>query len=163
MAPTNVVPLLFLGLIVWRVYRRIRRSVGRQPVRRGRLITAIVIYSVVSVLLAVGSIGHPKVLAGLGGGLLVGVPVGLVALRLTRFETAPDGRFYTPHPYIGISIAAVLVIRVFYRFSIFFADPSQLRNPPQMAQSALTYSLFGLLAGYYITFYAGVLIRSGKA
>jgi hypothetical protein len=163
MAPTNVVPLLFLGLIVWRVYRRIRRSIGRQPVRRKRLITGIVIYSVFSVLLSLGGIVHPKLLLGLGGGLLVGVPVALVSLHLTHFETAPDGQFYTPHPYIGLSIAALLVVRLFYRVITVLGNPPQARNPAQMQQSALTFALFGLLAGYYIAYYAGVLARSQKA
>jgi hypothetical protein len=159
MAPTNVVPLAFAGLIIWRLYRRVRRSVGRQPVRRNRLTLGIVIYSAFSVLLALGAMLRPKVLAGLGGGLVVGVPLALVALHLTRFETAPEGKFYTPNPYIGVSIAALLVIRVFYRFTQFYGNSSAMQNP-QVMESPMTFTLFGLLAGYYIAYYAGVLIRS---
>jgi hypothetical protein len=161
-APTNVVPLVFVGLIVWRVYRRIRRSIGRQPVRTKRLTTGIVIYSVLCLLLGLGAIPHPKVLEGLGAGLLVGVPLGLIALRFTRFETTPEGRFYMSHPYIGIAIAALLVVRVFYRLTVLFGNSSQAQTPAATMQSPLTFSLFGLLAGYYITFYAGVLMRSRK-
>jgi hypothetical protein len=83
-------------------------------------------------------------------------------LRLTRFEVAPEGAFYTPNPYIGASIASVLVVRLFYRFTVIFANGSQSQNSPQMWQSPLTFSLFGLLAGYYIAYNAGLLIRSGK-
>jgi hypothetical protein len=162
MAPPNLVPLVFVGLIVWRVYRRLRRSIGRQPVRTKRLITGIVIYSVFCVLLAFGAMQHPKALAGLGGGLLLGVPLALVGLRFTRFETTPEGRFYTSHPYIGITIAAVLVVRMFYRLTELFGSRSQFQRPPVMMQSALTLSLFGLLAGYYIAYNAGVLISSRK-
>jgi hypothetical protein len=162
MAPPNLVPLVFLGLIGWRIYRRVRRSIGRQPVRRKRLIAGIVIYSVLCVLLALVAMGHPKVLAGLGGGLLVGVPLGLLALRFTRFETTPEGRFYTSHPYIGITIAAVLVVRMFYRLTTLFGNPSQLQRQPVLMQSPLTLSLFGLLAGYYIAYNSGVLVRSDK-
>jgi hypothetical protein len=157
MAPPNVVPLVFLGLIGWRMYLRIRRSIGRQPVRPKRLITGIVVYSVLSVLLALGAMFHPRALAGLGGGLLVGVPLGLVGLRLTRFETVPEGRFYTTHPYIGIGIAALLVIRLFYRLTTLVGNPSQFQKAPVLMQSALTFSLFGLLAGYYIAYNTGVL------
>jgi hypothetical protein len=162
MAPPNVVPLVFMGLIGWRVYRRVRRSIGRQPVRTKRLTTGIIIYSVICIMLAVGAMQHPKVLAGLGGGLLLGVPLGLGALRFTRFENTPEGRFYTSHPYIGISIAAVLVIRMFYRMTLFFGSTQHVQASTTMMQSPLTFSLFGLLAGYYITFYIGVMMRSGK-
>jgi cytochrome b561 len=164
MAPTPnlVVPLAFAALIVWRVYRRVRRSVGRQPLRRKRSTATIVIYSVILVLLVVGAMANLKVLAGLAAGLVVGVPLALAGLHLTRFETAPEGVFYIPNPYIGVSIAAVLVIRVFYRFTVIFANGPPRQNP-QMFQSPLTFSLFGLLAGYYIAYNAGLLIRGGKA
>ncbi len=163
MTPNTVLPLVFVGLVIWRVYRRVRRSIGRQRVQPKRLITGIVIYSVICVLLALGAVQHPNLLAGLGGGLVLGAPLALIGLRFTRFENAPDGRYYISHPYIGITIAAVLVVRVFYRLSAFFGSPSQMQGPPQMMQSALTLSLLGLLAGYYIAFYAGVLVRSRAA
>jgi hypothetical protein len=163
MAPPNVVPLVFVGLIGWRVYRRVRRSIGRQPVRPKRLTAGIIIYSVICLLLVAGAMQHPKVLAGLGGGLILGIPLGLAALRFTRFENTPEGRFYTSHPYIGISIAALLIVRMFYRMTAFFGTTQPVQASPAMMQSPLTFSLFGLLAGYYITFYVGVLIRSGKA
>jgi hypothetical protein len=162
MAPTNLVPLVFVGLIVWRVYRRVRRSIGKQPLRTKRLTTGIVIYSVLCLLLGMGAIQHPKVLEGMGGGLLVGVPLGLIALRFTSFETTAEGRFYTSHRYIGIAIAALLVVRLFYRLTVLFGNSSQAQMPAATMQSPLTFSIFGLLAGYYITFSAGVLMRSRK-
>jgi hypothetical protein len=158
----NYFPLIFVAVIGWRVYRRIRRSIGRQPVRRNRMITGIVIYSVLTVLVALLGIQHPMVIAGLGGGLVVGVPLGLVGLHFTKFENTPQGRFYTSHPYIGVSIAALLVVRMFYRMSMLMGGQSQAQSNPAALQSPLTFSIFGLLAGYYITFYAGVLIRSAK-
>ncbi len=162
MAPNSVLPLVFVALIIWRVYRRVRRTIGRQRVRPQRLITAIVIYSVLCLLLAFGAVHYPKVLAGFGGGLLLGIPLAFIGLHFTQFENAPDGRYYTSHPYIGITIAAVLVVRVFYRMTALFGSQSQIQRPPDMFQSPLTFSLFGLLAGYFITFYAGVLVRSRK-
>ncbi|HUD45900.1 MAG TPA: hypothetical protein VMR33_03665 [Candidatus Baltobacteraceae bacterium] len=162
MAPPAVLPLVFVALIIWRVYRRVRRSIGRQRVQPKRLTAGIVIYSVICVLIALAALAHPRVLAGLGAGLLLGVPLGLVALRFTRFETTREGRFYTAHPYIGISIAALLVVRVFYRMTTILGTAAQTQKPPMMMQSPLTLSLLGLLAGYYITYYTGVLVNSPK-
>ena len=75
--PSNVVvPLVFLGLIVWRVYRRIRRSIGRQPVRRKRLTTGIILYSVISVVLAVTAHRLSQRAGGPGRGIAGGGSAG---------------------------------------------------------------------------------------
>jgi hypothetical protein len=162
-AQPNYVPFLFLAFIGWRMYVRIRRTIGRQPVRPKRMITGIVIYSILFLLLSLAGIQYPKILLGMGGGLLLGVPLAFVGLHFTRFENTPQGRFYTSHPYIGISIAALLVIRMFYRMTIIMGASPEARTSQAMMQSPLTFSLFGLLAGYYIAFYAGVLYRSGRS
>jgi cytochrome b561 len=105
---------------------------------------------------------HPLVLAGMGGGLVLGSVVGLVGLHFTEFEATPQGRYYKSHPYIGISIAALLVIRMAYRMTALTGNSPQAPTNPAAMQSPLTLAIFGLLAGYYITFYAGVLVRSDK-
>ena len=161
-APPNYFPLIFVALVGWRVYRRIQRSVGRQLVRRNRLIFGIVLYCVLCGVFAFLGIAHPMVLAGMGGGLAVGSIVGFVGLHFTTFEATPEGRFYKSHPYIGISIAALLVIRMAYRMTALMGNSAQAPTNPAAMQSPLTFAIFGLLAGYYITFYAGVLVRSGK-
>ena len=164
-ASTNIVPLLLVAFIVWRVVMRVRRNVGKQPVQTKRLVARIVIYSVLCVLLGLVAMNHPKVLAALGGGLVVGIPVALVGLRLTRFETTPAGKFYTPNAYIGVTISLLFIIRLFYRLSTVVTASSQLqghRQPPQLMQSPLTYFFFGILAGYYIAYFAGILIECNK-
>lgn len=167
-APTKIIPLLFVALIVWRVLTRVRRSVGRQPVRTTRLVTRIVIYSVLCVFLGFVAMNHPKVLAALGGGLVVGIPIALIGLRLTRYETTPAGRFYTPNAYIGVTISLIFIGRLFYRLSTVYTTASQLQSSsqspqhPQLMQSPLTYFFFGILAGYYIAYFAGILIACNK-
>ena len=161
-ASPNYFPLVVLALVGWRIYRRIQRTVGRQLVRRGRLIFGIVLYAVLCGLFAFLGIAHPVVLAGMGAGIVLGVIVGFVALHFTAFEATPEGRFYKSHPYIGISIAALLVIRMAYRMTALTNNAPQAPPNPAAMTSPLTFAIFGLLAGYYITFYAGVLIRSDK-
>jgi hypothetical protein len=161
-APPNYFPLIFVALVGWRVYRRIQRTVGRQLVKRGRMIFGITLYAVLCAFFGFLGISHPMVLAGMGGGLVVGAVVGFVGLHFTTFEATPEGRYYKSHPYIGISIAALLVIRMGYRMMSFMGNSAPSQPNPAAMQSPLTYAIFGLLAGYYITFYTGVLIRSDK-
>jgi hypothetical protein len=161
-ASPNYFPLVIVALVGWRMYRRIQRTIGRQLVRRGRLIFGIVLYAVLCALFGFLGLAHPVVLEGLAGGLVLGAIVGLVGLHFTQFEASSEGRYYKSHPYIGISIAALLVIRMAYRLTAIMGNSPQASQSPAAMQSPLTFAIFGLLAGYYIAFYAGVLIRSDK-
>ena len=58
------------------------------------------------------TVGRLAVIGGLAGGLALGVPLGLYGLHLTRFETTPEGRFYTPNPYMGVGLSMLLAGRV---------------------------------------------------
>jgi hypothetical protein len=162
-ASTNFVPFIIVAFILWRVFYRVRRSVGRQTVQRKRLNVRIIIYSLLCGFLILDTMAHPKTVAGLTGGLLLGVPLGLLGLRLTRFETTPEGCFYTPNPYLGVTITILFIVRLFYRLTEVFVVSSRAHQRPVLTQTPLTLSLFGLLAGYYIAYYMGVLQRSRHA
>jgi len=78
MTPTarTIGPILFAAFLAWRVYVRFGRSVGRQPLEPGRLITRIVVFSAISVTIALGLLSSPGMLPYFGGGLLLGVTAG---------------------------------------------------------------------------------------
>ncbi|MDB6094494.1 MAG: hypothetical protein JWM32_2056 [Verrucomicrobia bacterium] len=160
----SLVPALVLPFIAWRIYRRFHRNVGKQPLHRGRLITGIVVFGLISALLVAASIFTPHVLAGFGGGLALGLPLAWLGLKLTRFETDASGRhFYTPNTYIGIGLTLLLAGRVVYRLLVLYDNSRALTStPPNFMQSPLTMVIIGLTAGYYITFNSGVLIKAGK-
>jgi hypothetical protein len=151
--------ILFGGLIVWSLYRRVRRNIGRQPLHPRRAITSIVILSLVSVLIAGLSLQNPGLLLGLGGGLLLGALLGLVGLRLTRFETTAEGHFYTPNTHIGIALSVLFVGRIVYRYVV-LNNPATVQNHVQPFQSPLTLFIFGLTVGYYIVYQIGILVHN---
>lgn len=160
MSPAPVIPIVFGGLIVWSVYRRIRRNIGRQKLQPRRAVTSIVILSVCSVLVAASSVRHPNVLLGFGAGLLPGIALGFFGLRLTRFETTDEGHFYTPSAHIGVAISVLFIGRLLYRMMVLpgFSTASAQMPPPTL--NPLTLLIFGLLAGYYLTYQTGILIHS---
>ncbi len=161
MTPSTPVFGAFLGLIAWRMYKRIRRNIGRQPLRPGRALTSIIIFSVFSVGIVFLSLylHQPHLLLGIGGGLLLGVLLGWVGLRLTRFETTAEGHFYIPNTPIGVALSLLLVGRLAYRFMIIRDAALAPDHPPPM-QSSLTFFIFGLMAGYYIVYQTGLYIHS---
>jgi len=153
------VPILFGGLIAWSIYRRIRRNIGRQPLRPRRAVISIIILTLVSVLFVGTSLHNSRLLLGIGGGLLPGMLLGFIGLRLTRFETTDEGHFYTPNAHIGVVLSMLFIGRLAYRFWVVHnAVVAPNVSPP--FQSPLTFFIFGLTAGYYIVYQAGLFKHS---
>lgn len=163
MTSAQLVPALVIPLIIWRIYRRVRRNVGRQRFHPGRLVTSIVLFALLTGLIAFVAIRFPVLEEGLGGGLLAGALLAWVGLHLTRFDFSAAGKFYTPNTYIGVSVTLLLIGRIVYRAIVLrgafdgSADPA-----PSLFQSPLTLVFFGITAGYYVVYCAGVLARGRK-
>lgn len=155
---TTAPVILFGGLMVWGIIRRVRRNIGRQPLHPRRAITSIVILSLVTVLVASLSLQNTSLLLGFGGGLLLGALLGLVGLRLTRFETTAEGHFYTPNIHIGIALSVLFVGRMAYRFIVLGGADAQNHAP--VFQSPLTLVILGLNVGYYLVYQTGILIHN---
>jgi hypothetical protein len=164
MAPNLLMPALMSPLLAFMVWRRVRRQFGRQLVRRGAMITRVAILLAVTGLLSLAGLHNPRLLEGLAGGLLGGIALGLLGLRLTRFERGADGRdLYLPNPWIGATITAVVVGRLAWRFLVLvphdgIAGPMAATAPP-LGNSPLTLLVVGLMLGYYVSYYAGLLIH----
>jgi len=148
-----------LALVGWRIYKRIRRNIGRQPLRPRRALTSVIIFSVLSVALVLTSLHQPQLLLGLLGGLAPGVALGFVGLRLTRFETTTEGHFYIPNTPIGVGLSLLLVGRLAYRFTV-LRDVALAADHPPMMQSPLTFFIFGLTAGYYLVYQSGLFLHN---
>ncbi len=158
---TSTTPIFGAALILvaWRIYRRIRRNIGRQPLRPRRALASVTILSVFSLAIVYASLHQPRLLLGVGGGLSLGVLLGLTGLRLTRFETTRAGHFYIPNTPIGVALSLLLVGRLAYRFMI-LRDVALAPNHPPPMQSPLTFFIFGLMAGYYIVYQTGLFLHS---
>ena len=104
----------------------------------------------------------------LAGGLIAGGAIALVGVRLTQFSSDERGSYYVPNSYIGAAVTLLLVGRIVYRMTVMFTMPDMAAqasngNPyASMSQSPLTLSLLMLTLGYYITYSAGILIRSRR-
>jgi hypothetical protein len=165
--PKLVTPLLLSGVFAWAIYRRVRRTFGRQLLKPLRMQVRIGILAVVGAIVLFVSIRDMALLAALLGGLACGAVLSYFGVKHTKFEVTPRERFYTPHTYIGLLVTAMFLSRLLYRFLGIYlggqtaAAPNQ--NPFDAYQkSPLTLAMFGVLIGYYILFNVGVLRRARK-
>jgi hypothetical protein len=165
MDPKIITPLIMGAVVIWAIYRRMRRTFGRQPVYVGRLKFRIGLFAAVGALMIWAS-GHNLALQGaLLGGVIGGTLLGWVGLRHTKFEATPQGHFYIPHTYMGLLVTALFLGRLMFRLIAVYPEAQAAapvsQNPlAGVANSPLTSAILGLLVAYYVMFYLGVLRRS---
>lgn len=164
MSPNLIAPIVIAPLIVWRLYARTRRNFGRQPIQPRRMWTRVGIFSVIALLVATEGFIDPRLVAGLGAGLVGGGALGMLALKLTRFEIDSRDDCYYPNPWIGLVLSALFIGRLLYRFMVLWPEMSHVGSGGyggvgQLQRSPLTLVILGLMLGYYITYYAGMLVH----
>lgn len=175
MDPRFITTVLIAALVIWGFYRRARRFIGRQTLQPARLWTRIGIFAILGGLILAFSARDTNLIEAMLAGACGGIVLGLVGLKYTRFEVTPEGRFYTPHAYIGLTVVALLAGRVLYRFAMMYSgghglpalgapygDPGSYayQNPYAYQRNPLTFAIFGALVGYYVSYYLGVLAKS---
>jgi cytochrome b561 len=159
-------PWVFAILVPLALYRRFRRTFGRQPLRPKRMMVRIAIFLLLAALLTRSSRDFAL---GEIGGVLIGAVLALWGASRTRFATENGQRYYVPHTYTGIAVSLLFVARLIYRLaqsSGALATAGSAGNtapaagPLAAMQSPLTAGIFFVLIGYYVCYYSWVLWKS---
>jgi hypothetical protein len=147
-----------MALVLWRLYARIRRVIGRQTFSARRAWTTLVVFPALLALLLVFSFAHPPNAIYLCTGAAGGALLGMYGLRLTRFEVTETGHFYTPNAHLGILLTLLFIGRIAYRFVHLQLLGDATAGPPtELTRSPLTLLIFATMAGYYVAYAAGLL------
>ena len=165
MTSARLLPALVIPLVGWRIYTRVRRNIGRQPFHPRRWRSAVVVFSVITMLLGWFAARSWPALGALGGGLLLGTALALLAFRLTRFESSAAGNFYTPNVVIGLGVTLLFLGRVAYRIIAMLGMSAVERAASggvASYQSPLTLLTFGVTTGFYIAYNASLLLHAHK-
>jgi hypothetical protein len=169
MNPPAVIAIV-APLVLWRLYARLRRMVGRQPSRLWRHCCAAVLMPLL--LAGIGWLALPfnLALSAWALGLIGGVLLAALGLRLTQFEATPQGYFYVPNMHIGLALSAFLAARVAYHAVLLYeggtlsatrsAVPGMLPHVAVIhlvVTNPLTLYLISLRLGYGAAYAAGLL------
>lgn len=163
-----ITPYVVAALIAWRLYIRTRRSFGRQRVSAGRMWVRIGILTALTVvvltLALTGPAHDPTVLEGLTAGIACGAALAYLGLRHTKLEVTSEGRFYTPHTYIGLIVTGLFAGRLLYRYLSLYDGTLPATTPGSGVGAAFhgpfTLAAFGVVVGYYVLYYFGILQRT---
>jgi hypothetical protein len=161
MQTASVITYALIPLIGWRLYKRFRRMVGRQPSVVWRHWISAMVFPLLAVLLGIAAYGSPLSLEALFAGLCGGLVLAIIGLRLTRFEHSETGFYYTPNAHIGIALTLLFAGRIAYRYvNAGFAGGTAIaasQGLPDFHKSPWTLLIFGMLAAYYSTYAIGLL------
>ena len=159
--------ILMIAVIGFAIFRRVRRTIGRQPYQPKRMQVRMVVLGIVGAIALLFSFRNVDVGGAMVAGIVGGAALGLFGVRHTKFETTPRGQFYTPHTYIGLFVTLLFLGRLAYRFLIVMpsmqAAAQADANPyASMQKSPLTMAIFGIVVGYYIAYYGAVIREMRK-
>jgi len=175
---SQIGPFLFAALVVFAVYRRLRRTFGRQVLRPVRMSVRIALLAVIGCAMLPIALRSGQYLAAEMTGALLGIALGLWGAQRTRFQTYQGRLHYLPHTYTGVAVSLLFLGRLVYRMVQMYtathspqavpdsAYPSAAFStdfsPPSIAlvRSPLTVGIFFVLIGYYVCYYSFVLWKS---
>ena len=159
METTTIALLVLVPLLVWRIYSRLKRAMGRQSSQLWRHWAALVVFPLAILALAIGARQDLLALSCLGAGSLAGAWLGVWGIKLTHFESTDKGFFYTPNLHLGIAVSMLFIARLLYRgLELYMISREAIPAPAHnFTNSPLTLLVFGLLGGYYAAYGWGLL------
>jgi hypothetical protein len=168
---SRIWPYVIASLAVLLIYRRFRRSFGRQPMRPVRMWIRIAVLILLGCSLLPYAFKSGQFLLVELAGAMAGTALGFWGARHTRYATYEGRLHYVPHTYTGVAVSLLFIGRMVYRVVEWYGENGALGGPsavsqgfapPPMMKSPLTVCLIFVVVGYYVCYYAMVLWKSKR-
>lgn len=160
--------LFIAALILFAIYRRVRRNIGWQLLRTKRIKVRIIIFLVIGGLFLAESAAHPVSLASDLCGIAVGAALAFYSSKITRFKQRDEHWYYMPNVWIGTAVSLLFIGRLLFRmFSLYSSGALQgtssdsAQSMSQMTGSSWTAGLLLIMFAYYAIYYF-ILLRNHK-
>jgi hypothetical protein len=173
--PHNYVSIVVIAaLILFGLYRRVRRTIGFQPLNRRRLTMRSIIFIVIGLLILAAASVDPTIYIFDAAGTVIGLILAYFAISNTQYEQRADGWYYRPNGWISAIVLLLFFGRLVYRV-VYALDMSKQLSHVATAQGttpahlqANTYvadpwtaGMIFVLFAYYACYYL-FLVRKEK-
>jgi hypothetical protein len=115
MQTQTIVIALIAIFILYRIYLRVRRTIGWQQLNPGKLQVSAVILSILGIVLVAMGASHPVSLVSDAAGIVIGIIIAYCGAAMTRFEQRDGSWHYRPNTWIGGIVTALFFGRILYR------------------------------------------------
>jgi len=159
--------LAFAGVVLLSLALRYRAGTARRQGRRWVATMNVWLTSFSAVffmfLTTVMSFWFGRVLQFALAGIAIGALLGLLGLAITRWETEPEGLFYTPSRWLALIITFAIVGRFAYGWWHATQHVSSVAGEQHWLMSAsathLSFAVAAGFIGYYLVYAIGVRLR----
>jgi hypothetical protein len=148
---------------------RYRIGTARRPARRWiATLNLVSLFSSAALFLWIAALTNfwvPRAFRYSIIGFIVGVLLGLLGLKLTRWESAPRALYYTPNRWLVLLITLAVGARLLYGFwRIWHAWRTTGPDSSWLTTAGISGSMGvgALVLAYYLTYFAGVRWRLRK-
>jgi hypothetical protein len=170
---SRIWPYLIAGLAVLLIFRRFRRSFGRQRVLPVRMRIRIGILLALGCSLLPVALQSGHFLVAEVAGVMAGIALGVWGAQRTRYRIYDGQLHYLPHTYTGVAVSLLFIGRLVYRMVELYSMnrvsgaggelvESPGFPPPTMLKSPFTVGLLFVVIGYYVCYYSIVLWKSKR-
>ncbi|GGJ11152.1 hypothetical protein GCM10010885_20530 [Alicyclobacillus cellulosilyticus] len=160
----HAMPLLLLSLlIIWSLYRRVRRTIAPARLVPRRLYLRAALFLAVEALSTVSFAMHVWDDVSAAIGLCAGIGLAVFAYRTTRYEHRPDGWYYRTNAAVGVVLITLFIARLVWRTAFVYEEvASATAHPgtPSTASDPLTAAILFVLFTYYAVYF---LLLAAKA
>ncbi|WP_160725188.1 hypothetical protein [Bacillus sp. USDA818B3_A] len=164
--------IVIIAIVIFGIYRRVRRNIGWQELNPRKLVIRTIIFFIIGLVFLFGGLTHPISLISDGIGILLGILLAYYGAALTTFEKREMFWYYRPNIWIGSTVTFIFLARLIYRFYrmstsgiLTTAATQKQTNSYQNMNAAFgnswTAGLLLIMFAYYIFYYL-ILLRKKK-
>ncbi|GGE29951.1 hypothetical protein GCM10011391_05630 [Pullulanibacillus camelliae] len=167
----SIYSVIIIGfVIIFALYRRMRRFIGWQSLGRSRLMIRTVLFCVIGIIILGAGLIHPISLISDLIGMVLGVLLAFYSASVTQFEEKQGQWYYRPNSWVGSFVIFLFVVRLIYRFYMVYAQGSQLQTDQAEGWQALgnsigpswTAGLLLIMFGYFVTYNIILLVKQNN-
>jgi len=166
--------IFIIALVLWVIYRRVRRNIGWQHLNQRKMLIRVVLFLIIGLMFFAGGIFHPVSLISDIVGIILGIILAYYGSFITSFERREDRLYYRPNIWIGSIVTFLFLARLIYRFYGIFAggglakiqqiqqgQPNDFQNFGYAVGTSWTSGLLLIMFAYYIFYYL-ILLKKQK-
>ncbi|MDQ0200328.1 CcdC protein domain-containing protein [Neobacillus ginsengisoli] len=171
MHQTSYSVFIIAALILFSIYRRVRRNIGWQQLSQGKIWFRTVLLVIIGLLFLGEGIFHPISLISDVVGIIIGIILAYYSAGMTRFEQRDGGLYYRPNTWIGSIVTVIFLARLGYRIYGIYTQgslggvktdqTSGWQNMGYTAGNSWTSGLMLIMFAYYVIYFI-ILLRKQK-